>query len=57
MRWMVYFDAHSSVGHPTVDKWIPLEYKGGPENPTQYMSVQRDQKVSCYIVTIQQLQR
>ena len=26
---LVYFDAHSSVGHPAADKWIPLEYKNG----------------------------
>jgi hypothetical protein len=25
----IYFDAHSSIGHPTADKWIPLEYKDG----------------------------
>lgn len=26
---MVYFDRKSYVGHPTVDKSIPLEYKDG----------------------------
>lgn len=26
---LIYFDAHSSVGHPTADRWVPLEYKGG----------------------------
>ena len=26
---VIYFDAHSSVGHPTSEKWIPLEFKNG----------------------------
>lgn len=26
---LVYFDAHSSVGHPSSDKWVPLEFKEG----------------------------
>ena len=26
---MIYFDAYSSIGHPTTDKWVPLEYKNG----------------------------
>jgi hypothetical protein len=26
---IIYFDKNSSVGHPTTDKWIPLEYKSG----------------------------
>jgi hypothetical protein len=25
----IYFDAHSLVGHPSPDKWLPLEYKEG----------------------------
>jgi hypothetical protein len=24
----IYFDANSTVGHPSADKWIPLEYNG-----------------------------
>ena len=31
---VIYFDAHSSVGHPTPDKWIPLEYKEGRKTDT-----------------------
>ena len=26
---MVYFDKNSTVGHPSPDKWIPLEIKEG----------------------------
>lgn len=26
---VIYFDANSKAGHPTVDKWVPLEYKQG----------------------------
>lgn len=26
---MIYFDAHSTVGHPSSDKWVPLEFKEG----------------------------
>lgn len=26
---MIYFDAHSTVGHPSSEKWIPLEFKNG----------------------------
>src|SRR6476659_1697653 len=25
----IYFDAHSTIGHPSSDKWIPLEYNNG----------------------------
>ena len=30
----IYFDAHSSVGHPTADKWVPLEFKEGRKTDT-----------------------
>jgi hypothetical protein len=34
---LIYFDAQSTVGHPSPDKWIPLEYvnnqkTGNPHN-------------------------
>lgn len=31
---IIYFDAHSSIGHPTADKWLPLEYKEGRKTDT-----------------------
>ena len=30
----IYFDKYSSVGHPTAEKWLPLEYKEGMRTDT-----------------------
>lgn len=31
---VIYFDAYSKAGHPTTDKWLPLEYKEGRKTDT-----------------------
>ena len=34
---VIYFDAHSSIGHPTTDRWLPLEYKEGRKTDTVHI--------------------
>ena len=45
-RALIYFDAHSSVGHPTVDKWLPLEYKEGRKTDTIHICPNKKQNGS-----------
>jgi hypothetical protein len=40
---MVYFDAHSSTGHPTADKWVPLEYVEGRKTDTIHICPNKKQ--------------
>ncbi len=46
----VYFDAHSSVGYPTPDKWIPLEYKEGRKTDLihDYPKKRQNRTCRCY---------
>ena len=48
---MVYFDAHSSIGHPTADKWVPLEYKEGMKKDTAHICPNKKQNGSLTAVT------
>ena len=43
---MIYFDAHSLVGHPTADKWVPLEYKEGMKTDTIHICPNKKQNGS-----------
>ena len=40
---VIYFDAHSSVGHPTADKWVPLEFKEGRKTDTIHICANKKQ--------------
>jgi hypothetical protein len=42
---IIYFDAHSSLGHPTPtpDKWVPLEFKEGRKTDTIHICPNKKQ--------------
>lgn len=42
----IYFDAHSLVGHPTSDKWLPLEYKEGRKTDTIHNCPKKKQSLN-----------
>ena len=47
---LIYFDAHSSVGHPTADKWVPLEYKEGRKTDAIHVCPNKKQNGSLTAV-------
>lgn len=50
-RALIYFDAKSSVGHPTADKWLPLEYKEGRKTDIIHNCPNKKQNGSLTAVT------
>ena len=49
---LIYFDAHSSVGHPTPDKWIPLVYKEGRKTDTIHICPDKKQNGSSLLTKV-----
>lgn len=39
---LVYFDKHSPIGHPSPDKWIPLEMKEGKRTDVAHTCPKRN---------------
>ena len=48
---MIYFDAKSSVGHPSSDKWVPLEFKDGLKTDLAHICSKKGQNGSLTAVT------
>ena len=41
------FDAYSKAGHPTADKWLPLEFRQGMKTDTIHNCPKKGQNGNC----------